>query len=121
MGLGVARAVANAGKTGKIAIIRVDGIKDALEAVKSGDVTAVVAQYPYAIGAMGVQACQAAAAGKTLPKNVEGARSSWSPRTTPTQALAEDPEAVRHLRRPARRPSSSDRPPGRRGSSDHGD
>jgi ABC-type sugar transport system substrate-binding protein len=71
MGLGVARAVANADKTGEVKIISVDGIKDALEAVQAGDVSAVVAQYPYAIGTMGVEACQAAAAGKTLPPNVK--------------------------------------------------
>ncbi|MGW1209178.1 sugar ABC transporter substrate-binding protein [Streptomyces sp. NPDC002499] len=70
MGLGVARAVANAGKTGKVHIISVDGIKDALSAVKAGTLDATVAQYPYAIGQMGVEACQAAAKGKTLPKNV---------------------------------------------------
>jgi ABC-type sugar transport system substrate-binding protein len=71
MGLGVARAVAAAGKTGTVKIISVDGIKDALTAVKSGDVSAVVAQYPYAIGQMGMEACQAAAKGGTLPANVE--------------------------------------------------
>jgi ribose transport system substrate-binding protein len=71
MGLGVARAVATAGKTGKVRVISVDGIKDALTAVKAGQVDAVVAQYPYAIGQMGLEACQAAAAGKTLPANVE--------------------------------------------------
>lgn len=71
MALGVARAVADAGKTGKVQIISVDGIKDALEAVKSGQLAAVVAQYPYAIGSMGVEACQAAANGKTLPSNVK--------------------------------------------------
>lgn len=71
MALGVARAVADAGKTGDIKIISVDGIKDALEAVKAGDISAVVAQYPYAIGSMGVEACQAAAAGKTLPADVK--------------------------------------------------
>ncbi|MFI5493739.1 substrate-binding domain-containing protein [Actinoplanes sp. NPDC051859] len=71
MGLGVAQAVANAGKTGKVRIISVDGNKDALTAVKNGSVDAVVAQYPYAIGLMGMEACQAAAAGKTLPANVE--------------------------------------------------
>jgi ribose transport system substrate-binding protein len=71
MGLGVARAVANAGKTGKIKIISVDGVKDALTAVKNGEVDAVVAQYPYAIGLMGMEACQAAAKGATLPANVE--------------------------------------------------
>ncbi|MEV6600941.1 substrate-binding domain-containing protein [Actinoplanes sp. NPDC051346] len=71
MGLGVAQAVANAGKTGKVHIISVDGNKDALTAVKSGGIDAVVAQYPYAIGLMGMEACQAAAAGKTLPASVE--------------------------------------------------
>lgn len=71
MGLGVVRAVANAGKTGKVHVISVDGIKDALNSVKAGGLAATVAQYPYAIGLMGVQACQAAAKGKTLPSNVK--------------------------------------------------
>jgi ABC-type sugar transport system substrate-binding protein len=70
MALGIARAVANAGKTGDVSIIGVDGIEDALKAVESGDLTASVAQYPYAIGQMGVQACQMAASGKELPANV---------------------------------------------------
>jgi ABC-type sugar transport system substrate-binding protein len=71
MGLGVARAVATAGKTGTVKIISVDGVKDALEAVKAGQVDAVIAQYPYAIGLMGMEACQAAGKGATLPANVE--------------------------------------------------
>ena len=70
MGLGVAQAIANAGKTGKVKVISVDGNKDAFEAVKSGGIDAVVAQFPYVIGAMGVEACQAAIAGKTLPEKV---------------------------------------------------
>ena len=70
MALGIARAVANAGKTGEVEIIGVDGIEDALKAVESGDLTASVAQYPYAIGEMGVQACEKAAAGDELPANV---------------------------------------------------
>ncbi len=70
MALGIARAVANAGKTGDIAIISVDGIEDALKAVKSGDLYATVAQYPYAIGQMGVQACEMASAGNQLPANI---------------------------------------------------
>ena len=71
MGLGIARAIANSGKTGKVEVISVDGVKDALEAVKAGSLSATVAQYPYAIGLMGVEACQAAAKGKTLPANVK--------------------------------------------------
>jgi ABC-type sugar transport system substrate-binding protein len=71
MGLGVARAIADANKTGQVKVISVDGIPDALKAVQDGQVDAVVAQYPYAIGSMGVEACQAAAAGATLPTNVK--------------------------------------------------
>jgi ABC-type sugar transport system substrate-binding protein len=70
MALGIARAVANAGKTGEVDIIGVDGIEDALKAVEAGDLTASVAQYPYAIGEMGVQACEMAAAGEELPDTV---------------------------------------------------
>lgn len=71
MGLGVVRAVANAGKTGKVKVISVDGIKDALTAIQAGQLDATVAQYPYTIGQMGVQACVAAAKSKTLPTNVK--------------------------------------------------
>jgi ABC-type sugar transport system substrate-binding protein len=71
MGLGVVRAVANAGKTGKVRVISTDGIKDALTSIQSGGLDATVAQYPYTIGAMGVEACQAVAAGKTLPTDVK--------------------------------------------------
>jgi ribose transport system substrate-binding protein len=71
MGLGVARAVANAHLTGKVHVVSVDGIKDALQAVQAGTLDATVAQYPYTIGAMGVEACDAAAKGKSLPANVK--------------------------------------------------
>lgn len=70
MGLGIARAVANAGKTGEIAVISVDGNQDALDAVKAGDLTATVAQYPYQIGALGVQACENAVAGEQVPAEI---------------------------------------------------
>lgn len=71
MGLGVAQAISNSGKTGQVKVISVDGNKDAFEAIKAGTVDAVVAQFPYVIGAMGVEACAAALAGKTLPENVK--------------------------------------------------
>jgi ribose transport system substrate-binding protein/D-allose transport system substrate-binding protein len=88
MGLGVAQAVANKGRTGQIKVISVDGNKDAFDAVKAGGIDAVVAQFPYVIGAMGVEACKAAINGKSLPakvnapvqvvtkENVDGALSS---------------------------------------------
>ena len=71
MGLGVARAIANAGKTGQIKILSVDGSTDAMQAIQAGTYDGTVAQFPYAIGLMGVEACQAAAAGKTLPTDVK--------------------------------------------------
>jgi ABC-type sugar transport system substrate-binding protein len=71
MGLGIVKAVENAGLTGKIAVVSVDGNKDALQSVADGGLTATVAQYPYAIGELGVQACQAAAKGKSLPTSIE--------------------------------------------------
>ncbi|MDR1118285.1 MAG: substrate-binding domain-containing protein [Bifidobacteriaceae bacterium] len=71
MGLGIVKAVENAGKTGKIAVISVDGNQDALKSVEQGGLAATVAQYPYAIGQLGVQACQVAAAGGQLPAQVE--------------------------------------------------
>ncbi|MET1059103.1 MAG: substrate-binding domain-containing protein [Nocardioides sp.] len=70
MALGIARAVANADRTGEIKIISVDGVEDALKAVEAGDLYATVAQYPYAIDQMGVQACQKATAGDDLPENI---------------------------------------------------
>lgn len=71
MSLGVERAVANANELGKVKIVSVDGIKDALLSVKAGHNSAVVAQYPYAMGSMAVQACEAAVAGKTFPAHVK--------------------------------------------------
>ncbi len=70
MGLGVSRASADAGKQGQVQVVSVDGIQDALKAVQAGTLSATVSQYPYTIGAMGIEACKAAMAGKTLPANV---------------------------------------------------
>lgn len=70
MGLGVVRALADVGKQNQVKVISVDGLQDAIKAVQQGTLSATVAQYPYAIGAMGMEACQAAVAGKTLPEDV---------------------------------------------------
>ena len=71
MGLGIVKAVENAGLTGQITVVSVDGNKDALESVKAGGLSATVAQYPYAIGSLGLQACEVASSGGTLPKQIE--------------------------------------------------
>lgn len=70
MALGVVRAIADAGKQGQVKVVSVDGIQDALKSIQAGQLSATVSQYPYTIGAMGVEACKAALAGKTLPTKV---------------------------------------------------
>ncbi|MCW6507002.1 sugar ABC transporter substrate-binding protein [Lichenifustis flavocetrariae] len=69
MALGVERAVLTAGKD--IKVIGLDGITDALKSIAAGQLTATVSQYPYVVGAMGLEACVAAAQGKTLPASVD--------------------------------------------------
>jgi ribose transport system substrate-binding protein len=71
MALGIARAVRAAGRRGEVAVIGLDGIREALDAVQRGAVSATVAQYPYAIGQLGVEACAAAMRGKQLPARVD--------------------------------------------------
>jgi ABC-type sugar transport system substrate-binding protein len=70
MALGVARAISDAGKQGQLKVVSVDGIQDALKAIQAGTLSATVSQYPYTIGVMGMEACKAAMAGKTLPADV---------------------------------------------------
>jgi ABC-type sugar transport system substrate-binding protein len=71
MALGVARAVAQTGRRGKVAVVGVDGIQAALEAIDDGVMSATVSQYPYTIGRLGVEACLAAAAHESLPRKVD--------------------------------------------------
>ena len=70
MGLGAAQAVKDAGLTGKVSIISVDGITAALKAVQAGTLSGTVTQYPYAEGQLAVQACVKLAAGKSVPSRV---------------------------------------------------
>jgi ribose transport system substrate-binding protein len=71
MALGAADAVRAAGKTGRIKIIGMDGIPEALDAVRLGSIDATVSQYPYVMGQMAVEACVAAARGSKLPTRVD--------------------------------------------------
>jgi ABC-type sugar transport system substrate-binding protein len=71
MALGVAQVVANAGRQDRVAVVGVDGIQEALEAVERGEMSATVSQYPYTIGSLGVEACLAAASGESLPAKVD--------------------------------------------------
>ncbi len=44
MGLGAAQAIANAGKSGQIKVVSIDGVKEALQAVQSGKLSGSVSQ-----------------------------------------------------------------------------
>jgi ABC-type sugar transport system substrate-binding protein len=71
MALGVADAVDAAGRRDEVTVVGFDGIRQALAAVQLGALSATVAQYPYAIGQLGVEACIAAVRGKSVPPNVD--------------------------------------------------
>ena len=70
MALGTADAVAAAGGGRTVAVIGMDGTSEALDAVKRGGLSATVAQYPFAIGQLGVEACLATIRGKPVPANI---------------------------------------------------
>jgi ribose transport system substrate-binding protein len=70
MALGVADAVRAAGKAGRVKIIGLDGIAEALDAVRAGSISATISQYPYVMGQMGIEACVAAGRGVRLPARV---------------------------------------------------
>jgi ABC-type sugar transport system substrate-binding protein len=70
MALGIVQTLRNANRS-DVAVIGVDGIQDALNAVKDGSLRASVSQYPFTIGEMGVEACVAAARGEDLPEEVD--------------------------------------------------
>jgi ABC-type sugar transport system substrate-binding protein len=70
MALGSADAVRAVVRSGKVAVIGVDGIPAALAAVKVGALSATVAQYPYTIGQLAVEACLAAIRRKAVPGKI---------------------------------------------------
>ncbi len=68
MAMGVAQAVANAGKTGKVLVVGTDGIPEARKMVEAGQMTATVAQNPADIGATGLKLMvDAEKSGKVIP------------------------------------------------------
>lgn len=71
MALGIADALRIAHRRGEVAVIGVDGIREALTAIGHGSMSATVAQYPYAMGQLGIEACLAALRGRSLPGRVE--------------------------------------------------
>lgn len=99
MGLGIVKAVENAGRSGDIVVVSVDGNKDALQSVADGGLSATVAQYPFAVGSLGVQACEVVAAGEELPANVESPTALVTPDTA-EEAIAAFPQPFEEFDNP---------------------
>ncbi|HWI71230.1 MAG TPA: substrate-binding domain-containing protein [Baekduia sp.] len=106
MALGVVDAVGEAGRRGEVMVVGVDGIAEALDAVRRGVLAATVAQYPYTIGQLGVEACVAAARGRTLPARVD-APVRLVTRENVALALKRAPHPITPFRDPFARPRAA--------------
>jgi ribose transport system substrate-binding protein len=93
MALGVADALHAAGRAGSVSVIGMDGTRAALRAVRRGRLSATVAQYPYAMGQLGLEACAAAARGRRLPARVD-APVEVVTRENATRALRRFPRTI---------------------------
>jgi ABC-type sugar transport system substrate-binding protein len=91
MALGAAAAVRAAGRRGDVAVVGLDGTREALEAVRAGRLSATVAQYPFAIGRLGVEACLAADRGARIPLRIDAPVQAVT-RANVERALAEFPQ-----------------------------
>jgi ABC-type sugar transport system substrate-binding protein len=96
MALGVADAVRAAGRQGEVEVIGLDGIRQALAAVARGSMSATVAQYPYTIGQLGVEACLAAVRGEPVPARID-APVQIVTRENVARAQANFPRPVEHF------------------------
>jgi ribose transport system substrate-binding protein len=94
MALGAADAVRAAGRTGRVVILGLDGIPEALDAIRAGTISGTVAQYPWVMGRMAVEACVAAARGAKVPSRVD-APVALVTRANVAQAIAAFPRPFR--------------------------
>jgi ABC-type sugar transport system substrate-binding protein len=68
---GALQAVKSAGKQGKLVIVGFDASPDEVTAIKAGDESASVAQFPAKMGSLGAQTALDAAQGKSVQANVD--------------------------------------------------
>ena len=110
MALGSQQAVDNAKRT-DVKVIGTDGTEDAMKSVQAGGLAASVAQYPYAIDQMGMEACQAAAQGTKLPdapRTRAPKNGSWTSGTCAWPSGTSSPSTTaRCMPAPVRSPPSS--------------
>ncbi|MEA2445208.1 MAG: ribose transport system substrate-binding protein [Thermoleophilales bacterium] len=99
MALGVADAVRAAGGHRRVAVVGVDGIREALTAVRNGQMSATVAQYPFTMGQLGVEACVAIHRGKRVPARIDAPTQTVT-RANVARAQANFPQPVNPYRDP---------------------
>ena len=71
MALGVIRAVQEAGAAGKVIVVSVDGIPDAIEAVRQGSLAGTVAQYPDAMAYLAIETMVKKLKGEAVPEKID--------------------------------------------------
>jgi ABC-type sugar transport system substrate-binding protein len=71
MGLGAIEAVEAAGLSGKVIVLSVDAIPEALEAVKAGRLAGTVAQYPDEMAYLAIEALIKAIEGRPIAPFIE--------------------------------------------------
>ncbi len=70
--IGVVQALVARNKAGgKVKVVGFDAAKNEIDALKSGDVQALIVQNPYKMGYKGVEMAVAALHGKTIPKRID--------------------------------------------------
>lgn len=67
MALGVMEAVINANKKGKIMVIGTDGVPDAVQSVREGNLTGTIAAFPYRMGEIAIEVALRALQGQKVP------------------------------------------------------
>ena len=96
MALGVADAVQAAGRQREVMVVGFDGIPQALAAVRRGSLSATVAQYPYTMGQLAIEACLAALRGDPVPATVDAPVQVVTSGNV-ARARANFPEPVEHF------------------------
>jgi ABC-type sugar transport system substrate-binding protein len=96
MALGVADAVRAAGKQRAVKVVGFDGIPQALAAISRGSLSATVAQYPYTMGQLAIEACLAALRGAPVPTAVDAPVQVVNSGNV-ARARANFPEPVEHF------------------------
>lgn len=71
MALGVVEAVRAENKLGDVMIIGTDGVPDAVEKIRSGELTGTIASFPYDMGYTAVEAAIRLMAGQGVPTTIE--------------------------------------------------